>query len=265
MGEARSSKHKLTIQTRFDKIAATYEDTIGARRQAFNDSVDRIALKYARAEARPLSVLDAACGTGSRWTRMKEALPGIELYGFDASPQMVAIAKSREGSPFNLVKVCDLTGISFPDESFDLVTCLFFPFSCLTSAADRRKAAHELARMLRPNGLLFVDAINRWHLGEGEGFHRSWPTAIWEYLRSVVDPNLDAGDKVYSTQTGGAPLKGFMHGYSKSSFRRLFTGAGLTIEGEWVIGYNTGKIHAKTTRGNLLLACRRKDLNGRGK
>ncbi len=265
MSEARSSKHKLIIQTRFDKIAATYEDTVGARRQAFNDSVDKIVLKYARAEARPLSVLDAACGTGSRWTRMKEALPDIQLYGFDASPQMVAIAKSREGSGFSVVKVCDLTGISYPDESFDLVTCLFFPFSCLTSAADRRKAAQELGRMLRPNGLLFVDAINRWHLGEGEGFRRSWPTAIWEYLQSVVDPNLDAGDKVYSTQMDGSPLEGFMHGYSKSSFRRLFTEAGLTIERECVIGYNTGEIHAKTTRGNLLLVCRRKGLDGRGK
>ena len=258
MSEASSSKHKLTIQTRFDKIAASYEDTVGARRQAFNDSVDQIVLKYARAEARPLSVLDAACGTGSRWTRMKQTLPDIQLCGFDASPRMVAIARSRERSGFSAVEVCDLTGISFPDESFDLVTCLFFPFSCLTSAADRRKAAQELRRMLRPNGLLFVDAINRWHLGEGEEFHRSWHTAIWEYLRSVVDPSLDAGDKLYSTQLNGSPLEGFMHGYSKSSFRRLFTETGLIIEREYVIGYNTGKIHTKTTRGNILLVCRRR-------
>ena len=254
----RASKHKLIVRTRFDKIAATYEDTIATRRQVFNDAVDRIVSQHVRSQARPLSVLDAACGTGARWTRMKEDFPEIALRGFDASPQMVEIAASREGSGFDEIKVCDLTGISFPDESFDLATCLFFPFSCLASAADRRRAAAELGRVLRPNGLLFVDAINRWHLGEGEEFRRSWPTAIGEYLRSVVDPNLDAGDKSYSTQLDGSLLEGFMHGYSKGSFRRLFTNAGLTVEREYVIGYDTGNIHSATTRGNILLACRRK-------
>ena len=257
MSREHSSKHKRIVQTRFDKIAATYEDTIGARRQAFNDAVDRIVLERARAEGRPLAALDAACGTGSRWSRLKDALPDVRLSGFDASPQMAAIAKSREGGGFSEVKVCDLTGIAFADESFDLVTCLFFPFSCLTSADDRQKAANELARTLRPNGLLFVDAINRWHLGEGEGFHRSWRAAVWEHLRSVIDPKVDAGDKLYSTQLDGSPLEGFMHGYSRGSFKRLFTQAGLMIEREYIIGYNTGKIHSKPTRGNILLVCRR--------
>ena len=257
MTEDRASRHRRIIRTRFERIAATYEDTIAARRQVFNDSVDRIVSEHVRSEARPLSVLDAACGTGSRWTRMKEDLPDIELHGFDASARMVEIAASREGSGFNEVRVCDLTAISFPDESFDLVTCLFFPFSCLTSAADRRKAAAELGRMLRPNGLLFVDAINRWHLGEGKEFRRSWPAAIREYLRSVVDPDLDAGDKSYSTLLDGSPLEGFMHGYSRGSFRRLFTDAGLAVEREYIIGYDTGKVHSAATRGNMLLVCRR--------
>ena len=258
MKGTRSTEHKQIIHTRFDTIAVTYEDTIGERRKGFNDSVDQIVLKHAQAEARQLVVLDAACGTGSRWTAMKSALPNIELSGFDASPQMVEIAKNREESGFSDVRVCDLTDISYPDESFDLVTCLFFPFSCLTSAQDRRKAAEELSRVLRPNGLLLVDAINRWHLGEGEGFHRSWPAAIWEYLLSLVNPKLDAGDKLYSTQFGGSSLEGFMHGYSMSSFRRLFTDAGLSIEREYIVGYNTGRIHPKSTRGNLLLVCRRR-------
>ena len=257
MSREHSSKHKRIVQTRFDKIAATYEDTIGARRQAFNDAVDRIVLERAQAEGRPLAALDAACGTGSRWSRMKGALPDVRLSGFDASAQMVEIAKSRGDGGFDEVKVCDLTAISFADESFDLVTCLFFPFSCLTSADDRQRAASELVRTLRPNGLLFVDAINRWHLGEGEGFHRSWRAAVWEHLRSVVDPKMDAGDKLYSTQLDGSPLEGFMHGYSRGSFKRLFTQAGLTIEREYIIGYNTGKIHTKPTRGNILLVCRR--------
>ena len=263
MKRHRSAKHKKIIQTRFDKIAVTYEKTIGDRRKPFNDSVDQIVLKHVRADSddwlRPLLVLDAACGTGSRWTALKSALPNIKLSGFDASPQMVEIAKNREEGIFSDVRVCDLTNVSYPDASFDVVTCLFFPFSCLTSAQDRRMAAVELSRVLKPGALLFVDAINRWHLGEGEEFHRSWPTAIGEYVGSLVDPRLDAGDKLYSTQLDGSPLPGFMHGFSPSSFRRLFTNTGLTIEREYIIGYNTGRIHSKSTRGNLLLVCRRED------
>ena len=257
MARDRASKHRLVIRNRFERVAATYEDTIAARRRVFNEAVDRIVLRHVRSEPRPLSVLDAACGTGARWTRMREHLPDVEVRGFDASPRMVEIAASREGSGFAEVKVCDLTGVAFPDESFDVVTCLFFPFSCLTSAADRRKAAAELSRVLRPRGLLFVDAINRWHLGEGRAFRRSWPAAVREYLRSVVDPGLDAGDKSYSTELDGSPLAGFMHGYSRRSFRRLFTDAGLTVEHEHVIGYDTGTIHSAATRGNMLLVCRR--------
>ena len=68
MSGDRSSRHKLVVRTRFDRIAATYEDTIVARRRTFNDSVDRIVSEHIRSATRPLSVLDAACGTGSRWT-----------------------------------------------------------------------------------------------------------------------------------------------------------------------------------------------------
>ncbi|MEM7357317.1 MAG: class I SAM-dependent methyltransferase, partial [Acidobacteriota bacterium] len=48
----------------------------------------------------------------------------------------------------------------FPDESFDAVVALG-PFYHLQSADDRRRAASEVARVLRPGGLLFAALMPR--------------------------------------------------------------------------------------------------------
>jgi SAM-dependent methyltransferase len=241
------------VRERFDAIAASYDDTIGKRRDVYNQAVDAIVFEDVSCLPAPV-ILDAGCGTATRPASLKRRLPLAHVYGFDASPNMVSIARDRG---LDEVRVCRIEEADYPDRTFDVVTCLFFVICYITSPADRHRAVANLHRMLKPGGLLFIDAINRWHLGEGLAFRRSILEATWDYTRSLVDPRLNPGDKLYSTVNDGRTLPGYFHGFSKRSFARLLDGAGFLIERRHIIGYNSGLSRPRPVQGQLLYVCRR--------
>ena len=56
------------------------------------------------------------------------------------------------------VKEADIASLPFADETFDFVVCLAAPFSL----ADSLKAARELARVMKREGKIIVDAFGRY-------------------------------------------------------------------------------------------------------
>ena len=95
-------------------------------------------------------VLDVACGTGvlARNAQHRTGPTGY-VAGLDPSPGMLAVAK--ELSPSVDWRQGAAESLPFPDASFDAVISQFgFMFM------DRDKAAHEMLRVLRPNGRLVV-------------------------------------------------------------------------------------------------------------
>ena len=95
-------------------------------------------------------VLDVACGTGvlARNAQQRTGPTGY-VAGLDPSPGMLAVAKELSPSVDWRQGVAEL--LPFPDGSFDAVISQFgFMFM------DRDKAAHEMLRVLRPNGRVVV-------------------------------------------------------------------------------------------------------------
>ena len=45
---------------------------------------------------KPRRVLEVGCGTGRNLLRLKKSLPEAELYGVDASPEMLSRAKRKD-------------------------------------------------------------------------------------------------------------------------------------------------------------------------
>jgi SAM-dependent methyltransferase len=125
-----------------------------------------------RAHARTLHILDAGCGTGGNLHALEKAgYHNIE--GFDLSP--IALEFCRKRGLAN-VRPGSITGIPFPDNSFDLV------ISCdvVTDAGtdNEMTALHELFRVLRPGGRLFLNL----------------PT--YSFLRSEHDRAVDVARRV---------------------------------------------------------------------
>ena len=101
-------------------------------------------------------VLDLACGTGSLATMIGARVPEARLVGFDADPQVLAIAEGKVRAAGVNVRFDQglSTRLPYADQSFDrVVSSLFFHH---LSLHDKRGTAAEALRVLRPGGELHV-------------------------------------------------------------------------------------------------------------
>lgn len=94
-------------------------------------------------------VLDAACGTGVVARTVAERLgAGGRVIGLDLNDGMLTVA--RRVRPDLEWRQGDVADLPFDDGSFDAVLCqmalMFFP--------DRRRALREMARVVRPGGVV---------------------------------------------------------------------------------------------------------------
>jgi SAM-dependent methyltransferase len=109
-------------------------------------------------------VLDIGGGPGRYTIWLAEQ--GHRVVLADLSPAMLQIARrevDRAGAGSAVEEIveadaCDLS--RWPDRSFDAALCLG-PFYHLPHAADRESAAAELARVVRPGGIVFVALMPR--------------------------------------------------------------------------------------------------------
>jgi len=92
-------------------------------------------------------VLEVAVGTGLNLPLYPE---DVALTGIDWSERMLALAHER-GRDATL-RQADAHALPFADGSFDTVVCTFG----LCAIPDDRKAVAEMARVLRPGGLLIL-------------------------------------------------------------------------------------------------------------
>ncbi len=98
-------------------------------------------------------VLDVGCGQG--WgSHLLQGAGARAVVGLDSSAR--AIEESRRRAPTCEFVEGDLAQMPFDDGDFDVVVC----FGALECVPDPAAALDELARVLAPEGLLFVSSAN---------------------------------------------------------------------------------------------------------
>jgi SAM-dependent methyltransferase len=109
---------------------------------------------------RPLRLLDVACGTGSHAVELSRL--GFAVTGIDSSREMLLRARRKAAAAKRDIRFeCqDLTKLSLPGESFDVVTCLFDSIGYLRTDARIARALRRMRDLLDPGGLLFLEV---WH------------------------------------------------------------------------------------------------------
>jgi len=110
----------------------------------------------ALAEREPLDILDLGCGTG----RFAEALADrfrADVTAVDPSHKMLVEAQRKRGSGRVRYQLGAAEQLPLEDGSVDLV----FLSMVFHHLRDRRKAARECKRVLRPEGTLFVRTPTR--------------------------------------------------------------------------------------------------------
>ncbi len=137
---------------RFDRRAPRYDR--GFEQWVFFRPVYRGVVRLAgQAAPDPGRVLDVGCGTGALLHLAAAQYPGAELYGVDASAEMIHVASASNVSPETMrFGQARAEALPFPDDHFGLVlsTMSFHHW------ADQRQGLREAARVLAPGGVFLL-------------------------------------------------------------------------------------------------------------
>jgi ubiquinone/menaquinone biosynthesis C-methylase UbiE len=130
-------------EIRFDRIARRYDEL----RDIGPLWWELVELLVREGDLRGRRVLDVGCGTGRLAAALAERF-GCKVWGVDASPEMIQVARARVPRGVGL-KVGRAEALDFKDGWFERVT-----MTLVLQLVDRPRALAEIVRVLRPSGRL---------------------------------------------------------------------------------------------------------------
>lgn len=130
----------------YHKMAAVEDDMWFYR--VLHAHVHRYLGRYLAEES--VRILDAGCGTGGLIRRLGPRHPAWQWTGVDNSALACRLARTRCAAE---VLEADLTALPFSDGHFDAVTST----DVLYHIEDDRRALAEMARVLRPGGIMIIN------------------------------------------------------------------------------------------------------------
>ena len=146
---------------------------------------DRRLRKHVRKHAKPgMKVLEVGCGPGT----FSEKLVGVELTCLDPSAEMLKVCKKRVDAariergeePAEFVEAT-AEEIPLPDDTFDLVCCLF----SFRDFKDKRQGLSEILRVLKPGGQLVICDAGKANWLHGL-FGRFWMATYVQLVARIV-------------------------------------------------------------------------------
>jgi ubiquinone/menaquinone biosynthesis C-methylase UbiE len=124
-------------------------------------------------------VLDAGCGDGTL-ARAFAAAGAARVVGVDADARMIARARAATAPGGPGFAVADIGRLPFADASFDVVSVI----TVLAFVPDAAGAVRELARVLRPGGVLLIGDLGKWSFWAARRRVRGWLGALlWRGAR----------------------------------------------------------------------------------
>lgn len=188
----------------------------------------------------PGLTLDIACGTGSLTLAL--ARRGVEVFGLDASPEMLCFAQNKAArAGYNLMFVCQKMQEMELCGSVDTAVCSLDGINHLTREKDVFEAFRRVAQALNPGGYFLFDANtvfkHRVVLADNVFVYDVGDVyCVWqnEYLPrdGRVGITLD-----FFERSGGAYRRSTEHFYERAysirKLRALLQKAGLTVRAVW--------------------------------
>ncbi len=136
--------------------------------------------------------LDAGCGTGATgsWLgEVEDSRTPASLFGADM--EHLALSLHREAHESAGLSVADLTALPYRSDSFDALVCV--TVLCHRSITDPKAAVGELARVVRPGGVvcLMEPGIRRLRRAHDRVTHSARRFSRRELANLLVDNDLE--------------------------------------------------------------------------
>jgi SAM-dependent methyltransferase len=206
---------------------------IAQKRRPYLDSIDRFVISEIPAGSH--SMLDVGAGDGVRARRIARARNIAELVLVEPSVAM-------RGSDTK-IRAMRAEELHLMDSEFDVITCLWNVLGHIFPSAGRLEVLHQFARLVSPDGRIFVDVHHRYNVRH----YGAIPTAL-RFLHDCVSWNDTNGDVVVAWDA--CTTRG--HVFTHREFRSLAQTAGLNIENRFVVDYATGEPRRWIIEGHLL-------------
>lgn len=189
----------------YDRIAEHFSIT---RRKPWPEFT--IIERYVKPEQH---ILDVGCGNG----RLTETINKIKAQytGIDSSATLIRIAQ-QQYSQHRFVKG-SMLALPFPDNHFDVVVAIA-SLQHIPSQNFRQTALQEMARVCKPNGILFM---TNWNLDQHQ----------YQRYRTAHDKGFDPEDFLipWKNDRGEILAQRYYHGFTPAELEQLCIHAGFHI------------------------------------
>ena len=230
----------------YDRVAPRYA-CLAKQRAAYLDAIDRLVTAEIPPGSR--SLLDVGAGDGARAGRIAAAVGLRDLVLLEPS----GVMRSHCPAQANIwaIRAEDL---HHQQSNFDVITCLWNVLGHILPSAARVKALRQFARLVSPEGRIFIDLNHRYNAR-----HYGALATAARFLRDCVSPGDRNGDVTVTWNIEGHRISTTGHVFTHREFTALSRAAGLRIEKRFVVDYASGQLHRRSFEGNLLYVLRRSD------
>lgn len=164
-----------------DFLASDYARWRASRIGKAAEDLERSLVFALLGDLRGLKTLDVGCGDGT-CARMA-AERGAEVHGLDSSLARLESAKLQLPEPAQGITWIEgnAQSLPFPDRTFDRIVAV----TVLCLIPDPQAAIAEMARVLKPDGLLVFGELNRWSLWSFRRKIKGWtnPASPWRHVK----------------------------------------------------------------------------------
>jgi ubiquinone/menaquinone biosynthesis C-methylase UbiE len=170
----------------FDKTAGEYDSFFETKQgKAILKIEADMIMKMIKPEPN-LRVLDAGCGTGIFTEYLVSA--GMDVTGFDESPEMLKIAERKETLKSVRLVRGDIFKIPFESASFDRVLCAYV----IEFIKDVKPVVAELKRVLKSGGILVLATQNsKGSWAESRKGDEFWDNATFRTAEEIRNLGLE--------------------------------------------------------------------------
>jgi 2-polyprenyl-3-methyl-5-hydroxy-6-metoxy-1,4-benzoquinol methylase len=241
------SEIRLEPVAAYNRIAPEFT-RLSQERRAYLHGIEQLVVSQIPPGSR--SLLDVGAGDGARAVRIAQAGKIEDLMLLEPSEEMRR--RWPPGVRGWAMHAEDLRGQQAP---FDVITCLWNVLGHVFPAGNRVEVLRQLARLLSPGGLLFIDVSHRYNAR-----HYGVLPTLLRLTRDRFSFHESTGDVTARWEVDGTRYATNGHVFTHREFRRLSQKAGLTIKKCLAVDYRTGEIRRWKLEGHLFYVLQRTGL-----